>query len=470
MGRTLLGAVLKNKAPVPYVPSGTGRRNWLPSASTTGGMVAQMQAQGQVGTLFAIVDRIITAYSQVEWKLYRVPKDGRRRYSHDFGTGSVQDNRIEITKHPALTLWNRPNPFFFGSAFRESAQQHEELTGEQYWIIVRNAVGLPEELWFVRPDRMEPVADSENFLVGYIYRGPAGEMVPLDKDDVIFLRRPHPLDPYRGIGAVQSILGDLDATYLSTQYNRNFFMNSATPGGIIEAENNISDEDFNQFQARWAETHKGVANAHRVAILEAGMKWVDRKYTMDDMQFVELREASRETIREAFGFPKAMTGATDDVNKANAYAGEVMFARWMTKPRLMRAKEALNALLLPMYGRSAAGLEFDFVNPVPEDDEIAATVLMNKAQAAKFLADTGLWEAQSITEVCGLPQMQELPEPRTPAKAPALPPAKKPDEQQIPPERPEKEPPEEATNDVHRTGGAAAFAWSAAWDDGPGER
>lgn len=437
MGRTLLGAVLKNKAPVPYVHRARGR-SYLPSTSPTGGMVAQMQAQGQVGTLFAITDRIITAYSQVEWKLYRTPRDGRRRYSGS--TSGMQDNRIEVTKHPALDLWHRPNPFFFGSAFRESTQQHEELTGEQYWIIVRK-FGIPAELWFVRPDRMEPVPDANNFLAGYIYHGPGGEDVPLSKDDVIFLRRPHPLDPYRGLGAVQSILGDLDATYLATEYNRNFFRNSATPGGIIEAESNISDEDFHQFQQRWQETHKGVANAHRVAILEAGMKWVDRKYTMDDMQFVELREASRETIREAFGFPKAMTGATDDVNKANAYAGEVMFARWMTKPRLLRTKEALNCLLLPMFGRAGEGLEFDFVNPVPEDDEIAATVLLSKAQSAKALADTGLWEAADILSAVGLPEMTELPEPRTPAPSarPALPPAQEEDSTL----------PEEATNAIH---------------------
>lgn len=447
MARTLLGPLL-GKAPVPYVPTGTGKRTWLPSTAPIGGMQSQMDALGRVGTLFAIVDRIITAYSQVEWRLYKKPRDGRRKY--DPGTTGAQDGRVEVTKHPVLDLWNRPNQFFMGTAFRESTQQHEELTGEQYWIVERNQFGLPQQLWFVRPDRMMPIPDAENFLVGYIYRGPGGEQVPLTTDEVIFLRRPHPTDPYRGLGAVQAILGDLDATYLSTEYNRNFFLNSATPGGIITSENNISDEDFNQFQARWAETHKGVANAHRVAILEAGMSWIDRKYTMDDMQFVELKEASRETIREAFGFPKAMTGATDDVNKANAYAGEVMFARWMTKPRLVRTREALNNILLPMYGRSTDGLEFDFVNPVPEDDEISAQVLFNKAQAAKFLADTGLWEAQSITEVCGLPDMKELPEPRAPAPGAGKP---VPEHPAYPAETPDEnvpEDPDKNTEDPHR--------------------
>lgn len=443
MARTILGSLLSNRTPVPYVPKNR-RYTRIPPTTPTGGMEAQMRAIGQVGTLYAIVDRIICSYSQVEWKLYKAPRDGRRRYDH--GTSSAQDDRVEVTRHPALNLWRRPNEFFSGYAFRESSQQHEELVGEQYWVLVQQG-SLPVEMWFVRPDRMRPVPHPTKFLAGYVYTSPDGEEIPLRTDQVIFLRRPHPLDPYRGMGAVQSIMGELDASYLSAEWNRNFFLNSATPGGIIEAEQNISDEDFDQFQARWAETHRGVSNAHRVAILEAGMKWVDRRYTMDEMQFVEMKSASRETIREAFGFPKAMLGATDDVNKANAYAGEVMLARWLIKPRLMRVREVLNTQFLPMFGASAAGLEFDFVNPVPEDDEIAAQVLLNKAQAVNFLAATGLWESADILSACGMPDMKELPEPRAP-QIPASP-----NRPGIPPAREEPEPakkklaPEESPDD-----------------------
>lgn len=428
MARTFLGALI-NKVPVPltihrggYVGAGRG---YSGATTPVGNMQAMMRAQSSVGTLFAICDRITTAYSQVEWGLYHKAVDARRIYDNG------HDTRRRVTRHPALDLWNMPNPFFGGSEFRESTQQHEELTGEQYWLIVKNQFGLPQEMWFVRPDRMEPIPDRENYLAGYVYHGPGGEDVPLSKEEVVFLRRPNPLDPYRGVGAVQTIMGELEAQRLSTEWNRNFFSNGAIPGAVIEAEQNISDDDFTQFQQRWAETHKGVANAHRVAILEAGMKFREVKYSMDDMQFVQLRDASRETIREAFGFPKAMLGSTDDVNKANAYAGEVMFARWMTKPRLQRCKEALNRYILPMYGSSAANLEFDYVNPVPEDEEIAATVLLDRATAAQALASTGLWEPSDILETVGLPPMGEVPLPEplaageTPAGTPgALPPGR----------------------------------------------
>lgn len=450
MARTLMGALakrsaVKDEAPFPYVQRTVGPSILGLTSSSTATFESQMRALESNGTLYAIVQRTAEAVAEVEWCLYRKTKDARRRYNRGY-TGA-QDARTEVVRHPALDLWNKPNPFHAGHAFRETSQQLQEATGEQYWVVVKQG-SLPLEMWPVRPDRMFPVPHPTKFLAGWIYRSPDGEEIPLAIDEVIFLRNPNPLNIYRGLSPVKSIYTDLDATRQAAEYTSNWFRNGAAPGGVIQAEQNISDDDFDQLQARWKETHQGVSNTNRVAILEAGMTWSNVHVTHDEMQLVELKESSRETIREAFGFPKAMMGATDDVNKANAYAGEVLFARWIVKPRLIRIREALNRFLLPMYGSSAANLEFDFVNPVPEDDEIAAQVLLNKAQAAKFLSDTGQWEAQSITEACGLPDMDEKEVPTPPVTTPesdrAVPPAETPDEERPHHEKPIKAPPESA--------------------------
>jgi HK97 family phage portal protein len=402
VGKTLFGSLadaatgLLNRTPVPYAPS-TGRAGLGSGLLRPAGQEAQMRAMGGSSTLFAIVDRIITGYSEVNWRLYRAAASGR------------DEDRVEVTSHAALDLWNAPNPFTTGPAFRESAQQHEELTGEQWWVIVRDPrFSIPLELWPVRPDRMEPIPDPADFLVGYLYRGPSGERIPLGVDDVLFLRRPNPIDPYRGMGAVQTILTDLDATKASAEWNRAFFLNSAEPGGIVEVDRRLDDEEFNQFRERWAEQHRGVNNAHRVAVLENGLKWIDRKYSMRDMQFTELRDVNREIIREAFGFPKPILGAVDDVNRANAEAADAVFARWLLKPRLSRTREILNTRLLPMYGATAQGLEFDYDNPVPEDREADANVLTARANAARTLIDAGL-EPASVLAAVGLPDMAASP-------------------------------------------------------------
>lgn len=356
----------------------------------------------EVSTLFAIVEKLTTSVASVEWNLWRKAPSGLKK------------DRQLVTSHAALDLWRNPNRHMTGREFRESSQQHMELVGEAPWVVVK-AGRLPIELWPVRPDRLEPVPDKEHFLAGYTYS--AGEQVPLGVDDVIRQKMPNPLDPYRGLGPVQALLTQLDAVRYSSEWNRAFFENSAEPGGIIETSRDLDPEEFKQFRDRWAEQHKGVGNAHRVAMLEMGQKWVDRTYTNRDMQFAELNSIGREVIREGYGFPKSMLGAVEDVNRANAEAGELVFGRWLTVPRLDRIRDALNHRLLPMYypPRTPVPVEWDYVSPVPEDRAADNEALTAQATAFQTLVDAGVdpeWAAAHV----GMPPITMAP--RRPDAAP----------------------------------------------------
>lgn len=412
MARTLLGDIatglrsFTNRVPIALAPAG-GRSGYASAVVRPAGQEAQMRAMGAVGTLFAIVERITTGYSQVEWHLYRSAKSGR------------PEDRVEVTSHAALDLWSQPNAFMTGPMWREATQQHEELTGEQWWVVSKHErFDIPLELWFARPDRMAPIPDREEFLSGYVYSSPTGEQVPLGVDDVIMLRRPNPLDPYRGWGPVQTILADLDSSRASAEWNANFFRNSAQPGGIVEVDKRLSDEEFNEFNQRWTEQHRGVANAHRVAVLENGLKWQDRSFSMTDMQFVELREVTREIIREAFAFPKPMLGTVDDANRANMEAADDMFARWIVRTRLRRTRQALNTRLLPMYGAAGRGLEFDFEDPVVGDLALEAKHLTAQSGAAAALVNAG-FDPAGVLSAVGLPQIEFRGAPASRALAPA---------------------------------------------------
>jgi HK97 family phage portal protein len=371
-----------------------------------------MRAMGSVGTLFAIVSRLANATAQNEWKLYRSAASGK------------DEDRTEVTSHAALDIWRKPNRFFTGQEFVETFEQHVDLVGEGWWIVGRNPRmrSVPLELWPVRPDRMMPVPSAEGFLAGYIYLGPDGDQIPLQLDEVIQLRMPNPLDIYRGMGPVQSLLADLDSARYSAEWNRNFFVNGAGPGGILQVEKRLGDDEFAELTARWREQHQGVANAHRVAIVEQG-QWVDSTYTMRDMQFAELRNVQREIIREAFGFPKPMLGTVDDSNRANMEAADVMFARWLIQPRLERIKQALNSDFLPLFGTTGKGVEFDYESPVPNDRTADSAELTAKTAAYQVLVNAGV-EPDDAAEVCELPRMKiKIVEPLpAPVAPPALPP------------------------------------------------
>jgi HK97 family phage portal protein len=377
-----------NRAPGPYVGPGTGI--WgLFDGTDRGAALASMTS---TGTVFAIVDRLATSVAELQWGLWRTAASGKKA------------DRKPVTRHAALDRLTQPNPFTRRRAFMEAGQQHYELVGEAYWVVYQLTPHLPLELWTVRPDRMTPVPHPEKFLTGWIYTGPAGEKVPLTLDQVIQIKRPSPLDPYRGVGPVQSILADIDSARYGAEWNRNFFLNGAEPGGIVELPEALGDDEFQQMVTRWREQHQGVHNAHRVAVLERG-KWVERKFSMRDMQFTELRRVSRDTIREAWGFPKMMTGDVEDVNRANALAGERLYARWLVQTRGEMWKDVLNFDLLPKFGPTARGLEFDYVSPIPEDREDTDRERDSKTQAWATLVDAGA-DPDDASDAVGLPRMR----------------------------------------------------------------
>jgi HK97 family phage portal protein len=398
VARTLLGAIANAartataNTPVPLASRAQSLGTGIFGSGRN--VESQLRAMTATGTLFAIVDRTSNATALVEWKLWRKAKSGRK------------EDRVEVTSHAALDLWSKPNPFMPRQEFVESFQQHFDLTGEAWWVIARHpGFDLPLEMWPVRPDRMQPVADREKFLRGYVYTSPDGEQIPLELNEVIFLRRPNPMDPYRGLSPVLSILPDLDTSRYAAEWARAFFLNSAQPGGIIEVPNHLSDPEFDEMRERWAEQHKGVNNAHKVAIIEHGAKWADRTISQRDMQFVELRGATRDALREAYGISKTAIGDFEDINRASALAAKGWFAEQQTVPRLERIKGALNFELLPMFGATARDLEFDYENPVPPDPETEADTLTARANAAKTLAEPGLWAPDAILSAVGLPDM-----------------------------------------------------------------
>jgi len=312
--------------------------------------VSQMQAMTTTSWLFAVVDRIAGSAASINWGLFRKMPNGESQ---------------KVTSHPILDLWNSVNPFYTRHEFIETSLQHFELTGEIWWLIVRNRGGRPIELWNIRPDRIRPVPHTKDFVAGYIYS--IGQtQIPLERKDIIFIRRPSPLDPYRGIGTVQSMMVDIGSEQMSSQWTRNFFTNGAQPSGILQFEEGMSDSDFERLVSRWGQQHQGVANSHRVAILERGT-YVQQRYTVRDMQLETLRKLNRDIIFGAFGIPSSVMGVTESVNRANAEAGDVMFGRWILKPRLERIKQALNERLIHLLDKN---LFMDYEEPAPENKEL----------------------------------------------------------------------------------------------------
>ncbi len=366
----------------------------LPAGSSLDNLDAESQLKtfNHVGMIFAIVSRISEAVASSDWNIYKT---------------TDTDQKEPLKSHAALDLWNNPNPFYSRADLVETMMQHFDLAGETDLYVGRSEqfpnVKTPLELWPIRPDKIAPVVSKKAFIEGWAYKDGSFGYVPWRNDEVIQLKRPNPVDPYRGIGAVAAAMTDIYGAKAASDYNNAFFKNSAEPGGIVQFDSRLPDEEYDEFVKRWREQHQGVSQAHRVAVLERAT-WIERKYTMRDMEFQAGRVANLDFIRQAFGYPKAMLGDTADVNKAAAIAGEYVFVRWIVKTRLDRIKGMLNRKLLPLYGTSGVGVMFGYANPNPDDGDSARLDRNSIAVAVKQLVDAG-FDPAAVLEYYGLPPM-----------------------------------------------------------------
>lgn len=427
---SLIGKALAKTGgpPVPLAESGI---RTLSSASATGANpdLTLIRTYKENGTVRANVGLIAESVAAQEWKLFRqAPQDGRRRYTtSDQGS----DQRTEVVQHAALNLLNNPAvinvdgvrlPVWTRKALMQISEIWLHTTGKSHWVVdtMEGVSPVPLGLWPVRPDRMIPVADPRSYLAGWLYRSPDGTaMIPLRPTEVIYNRSPDPEDLYGGCGPIQSVLTDIEAAGYAAQWNRNYFVNSAEPGGVIQLDHELQEGEFDELVDRWRETHRGVARAHRIAVLENGATWIPNAHSMRDMDFVSLRGTSRDIIREAVAMHKVMTGVTEDVNRANAQTGEEVFANWKVDPRLRDWRDVFNFQLLPLFGSTGTGVEFDYVYPLPVNREQDALELTTKCNGVAALIAAG-FDPDDACQTVGLPKMKVA---ERATQAPALPPA-----------------------------------------------
>lgn len=401
-----LARAVRNLGPPPLTAARASARTGMFAARRGEAPLSMMEA---VSTVYAVVSRLANSTARSDWTLYRTAASG------------LDDDRVPVASHAVIDLVTTPNPYQTRFEVMEVGQQHLELTGKCCVVVARSgqygrgtrAGDLPLELWPVRPDRIFPIPDVKNFQLGWMYTSPDGEEIRLGQDEVLCMRTPDPRDPYGSLSPVQSLMTDLESARYSAQWNRNFFINGAQPGGIVTVDQRLSDDEYDEMTMRWREQHQGVANAHRVAILERAT-YTETKITQKDMQFVELRNASREMIREAWQMPKFALGDIDDVNRATAEASADWFGRELTSPRLDRWKELLNVRLLPMYGPTTRGLEFDYAPVVSKDQTAENEDLAARVGIAQGLYDLGM-EWSDALKTAGLPPMPQRIEITTPA-------------------------------------------------------
>lgn len=300
--------------------------------------------------VYACVDKISKYTASIDLALYEI-------------INSKGDTR-EVVNHPALDLLYKFNPVQTRSEFLRTTIINKKLTGKAFWYKVRNDRGDVVELWNIRPDLVIVNKDNDGMLKDYSISINNGVTQTVPPDDIIFLRDPNPVDLFDGLSPIQPARSRIETEHNASNFQRNFFLNNARPDAFLKTTENLSDEQVQGIYDSWAERHQGSGKNSKIGILEGGMEYQQVSLSQREMDYIESMKFTRDDILVAFGVPKSVV-TTDDVNRANAEAGMMMFITQTIKPEMQQLVEVLNEfLLVPDF---AENLYLDFKDPTPED-------------------------------------------------------------------------------------------------------
>jgi len=278
-----------------------------------------------------------------------------------------------VEKHAALQLLWRPNPFMSGRALRQWLAASLELTGNAYLLKDSVSNGRPGELWPLLSHLVEilPGKSAESPVEGYRYRAGSNSAVYAPQD-IIHFKYFNPLDWFYGLAPLAAARFACESLEAAENFNRAFFENSATVSGILSSEARLDDASRRRIVSSWNETHAGPRRAHKVALLEGGLKWQAISVSQKDMDFIAGMKFSREALLAIFRVPPALVGIFDNAPQYGTREQQRIFYQGCVMPKCQLACETLTEFLLPDFDRTGTlYLDSDFsqVSALREDEQ-----------------------------------------------------------------------------------------------------
>jgi HK97 family phage portal protein len=181
-------------------------------------------------------------------------------------------------------------------------------------------------LHLLPPQHTRPIPDAKKFISGYEVDMKNGTKVYLKPEQVVWVRRPHPLDPYLSITPMESAGVAIEIENLAKLYNRNYLLNDGRPGGLLVVRGEMDDDDKDELRNRFR-GNLGKTGATTVISSDDGVDFVDTSASPRDAAYTQMRQITKEEILSAFGVPESAIG--NAAGRTFSNAGEELRVFWM---------------------------------------------------------------------------------------------------------------------------------------------
>ncbi len=293
---------------------------------TASGKTVNERTAMQTTAVYACVRILAETIASLPLNVYR---------STDNGKEKAIDHQLYYLLH------DEPNPEMTSFVFRETLMSHLLLWGNAYAQIIRDGRGRILALYPLLPDRMTVDRTTDGQLY-FEYRKDTGYVI-LRPEDILHIPGLgfDGLVGYSPIAMAKNAIGMAIAT---EEYGGKFFANGASPGGVLEHPGVVKDPA--RIRESWNTVYQGSGNAHRIAVLEEGMKFQPIGIPPEQAQFLETRKFQTEEICRIFRVPPHLVANLDKATFSNIEHQSISFVVHTIRPWLVRLEQGMNKALL----------------------------------------------------------------------------------------------------------------------------
>jgi len=245
------------------------------------------------------------------------------------------------SSHALCRLLANPNGPDVAFSFWYETMMYLELTGNAYWWVVNNRLGVPCELWVLPSQWVWPMAGNGN-LVDYYevrpYGAPgAGKAQKFAADEIIPFSYKNPQSKIDGLAPLAAAAEWVDTSESIDATRWHSFKNGLWPGMVMTLDKEMEDPDTGTLDAIYTRLDARARGEHktdRPLILPPGVTANQMTRNPREMDFQSSGDQMRDWIMAVHRVGKSIAGVTEDVNYASMVASTANFIMRTIRPKL----------------------------------------------------------------------------------------------------------------------------------------
>lgn len=229
-----------------------------------------------------------------------------------------RESTVVIEDHPCFKLFGKnqaANGYTNSLQMSKALTLHAQIYGGGFAAIIRE-MGVPVSLRLLDPLSICPaIIDGPN--------GPDdprgrelwwgtwidGEMIPIPDDDMFHIPSLTLKNGVQGLSMLELMRNALGLPLAAQEYSARFFSNGSNLSGVLMVPGHFREDKIRNTMKAWESMQTGLTKAHKIALLQDGVKWLPTAADPEKSQLNETRDHElRATVSNITGVPPHLLG------------------------------------------------------------------------------------------------------------------------------------------------------------------